>query len=216
MHCERFDMKLFYSPGACSLAVHIMLEELGEPYQTELILTGDGSTRQPEHLVINPKGQVPVLDLGTERLTEVSAIMLFLTLTYGSNRDLDSSANTLVRAVEWMSWLSTGVHAGPVTQCWNTDRLTDDQSHHSSIQNKGQKRLKVVYDLIEAKIPKTGYVLGTFSAVYACLVGYFRWGNRLGLDMHTDFPNWTAHCVQMLKRPAVNQVLAAEKLSVWE
>ena len=209
-------MKLFYSPGACSLAVHIMLAEIGEPYQTELVLTGDGSTRKPEHLAINPKGQVPVLDLGEQRLTEVSAIMLYLTLTHGAKLDLDRSINTLVRAVEWMNWLSTGVHAGPVTQCWNTDRLSDEQDHHNSIQAKGQKRLKDVYGLIEAKIPKTGYVLGRFSAVDACLVGYFRWGNRLGLDMKAEFPIWTAHCVQMLERPAVIEVLGVEKLSVWK
>lgn len=209
-------MKLYYSPGACSLAVHIMLEELGEPYQTELVLTGNGSTRTDKHLAVNPKGQVPVLDLGNEVLTEVSAIMLYLTFTFGFNLGLDNSQNTIVRAVEWMNWLSSGVHAGPVTQCWNTDRLTEDPSHHSSIQVKGQKRLRGAYTLIERKIPKTGYVLGGFSAVDPCLVGYFRWGNRLGLDMRTDFPNWTRHCLQMLERPAVNTVLAEEKLSVWE
>jgi len=155
-----------------------MLEELGELYQTEMVLTGDGSTRRDRHLAVNPKGQVPVLDLGNEVLTDVSAIMLYLTLTFRTNLDLDTSPNTLVRAVEWLNWLSNGVHAGPITQCWNTDRLMDDPSHHSSIQKKGQKRLKDVYNLIERKIPKSGYVLGGFSVVDPCLVGYFRWGNR--------------------------------------
>lgn len=209
-------MKLYYSPGACSLAVHIMLEELGEPYQTEQVLTGDGSTRMKKHLAVNPKGQVPVLDLGGEVLTEVSAIMLHLTLAYGANIALDASPNKLVRAVEWMNWLSSGVHAGPVTQCWNTARLTDDSDHYLSIQAKGLARLRDVYNLIEGRIPKTGNVLGGFSAVDPCLLGYFRWGNRLGLDMQSDFPNWTAHCLQMLDRSAVRIVLSKEDLSVWE
>ncbi|WP_138936113.1 glutathione S-transferase [Roseovarius arcticus] len=147
-------MKLYYSPGACSFAVHIMLEELGVPYQKELVLTGDGSTRTDRHLAINPKGQVPVLDLGTEALTEVPAIMLHLMLTYGANLKLDTSPLRMVRAVEWMNWLSSGVHAGPVTQCWNPHRLTDEQSHQSSIQEKGQKRLREAYHLIEGKFPK--------------------------------------------------------------
>lgn len=209
-------MKLYYSPGACSLAVHIMLEELGEPYQTEKVLTGDGSTRTKKHLAVNPKGQVPVLDLEGEVLTEVSAIMLHLTLALGGNIDLDASPNALVRAVEWMNWLSSGVHAGPVTQCWNTARLTDDPDHHLSIQEKGQARLRDVYNLIEGQIPKTGYVLGGFSAVDPCLLGYFRWGNRLGIDMRSDFPKWTDHCLQMLGKPAVQKVLQKEDLSVWK
>ena len=192
-----------------------MLEELGELYQTEMVLTGDGSTRMDEHLIVNPKGQVPVLDLGCEVLTEVSAIMLYLTLTFGPKLDLDSSPHTLVRAVEWMNWLSSGVHAGPVTQCWNTERMTDDPRHHSSIQAKGHKRLRDVYCLIERKLPKNGYALGEFSVVDPCLVGYFRWGNRLGLEMRANFPNWTFHCLKMLERPAVNNVLAKENLSVW-
>jgi len=115
-----------------------------------------------------------------------------------------------------MNWLSSGVHAGPITQCWNTARLTDDPVHHPSIQTKGQTRLQDVYSLIEGKIPKTGYALGDFSAVDPCLVGYFRWGNRLGLDMRADYPNWTDHCLQMLERPAVKIVLKKEQLSVWE
>ncbi|MEP1535318.1 MAG: glutathione S-transferase N-terminal domain-containing protein [Paracoccaceae bacterium] len=209
-------MKLYYSPGACSIAVHIMLEELGEPYQAEKVLTGDGSTRMKKHLSVNPKGQVPVLDLEGEVLTEVSAIMLHLTLAYGANINLDTSPNKLVRAVEWMNWLSSGVHAGPVTQCWNTARLTDDPSHHLSIQVKGQARLRDVFNLIEERMPKAGYVLGGFSPVDPCLLGYFRWGNRLGLDMRSDFPNWTAHCLQMLERPGVQMVLSKEELSVWE
>lgn len=209
-------MKLYYSPGACSLAVHIMLEELGEPYKTQLVLTGDGSTRTKKHLEVNPKGQVPVLDLGDGVLTEVSAIMLNLTFAFGGNINLDTSPNTLVRAVEWMNWLSSGVHAGPVTQCWNAARLTDDVDHHLSIQAKGQTRLRNIYNLIEQRIPKAGYALGGLSAVDPCLVGYFRWGNRLGVDMRATFPNWTGHFLRMLERPGVKIVLKKEQLSVWE
>ncbi len=134
-------MNLFWSPGACSLAVHIMLEELGVPYQTEMVLTGDGSTRTEKHLAVNPKGQVPVLDLGSETITEVSAIMLYLTMSFGSNIDLDQSPKTLARAVEWMNWLSSGVHAGPVTQCWSPVRLTDDPEHACSGEPEGDEFL---------------------------------------------------------------------------
>ena len=119
-------MKLYYSPGACSLAVHIALEELGAPYEIELVSTSDGSTRGEAHLTRNPKGRVPVLAIGDGVLTEAAAIMTYLATSNLSSVLGEADPMRLSRAVEWMSWLSSGVHAGPVTQCWRTERLSDE------------------------------------------------------------------------------------------
>jgi len=53
-------MKLYYSPGACSLAPHIILEDIAKPYEIELVSTMDGSTQKAEYLEITPKGRVPL------------------------------------------------------------------------------------------------------------------------------------------------------------
>ena len=67
---------LYYSPGSCSLAVHIVLEELGLPFSLQLTSTSDSTTRSPEYLRVNPKGRVPVLVSGDFVLTEAPAILM--------------------------------------------------------------------------------------------------------------------------------------------
>ncbi len=69
---------LYYSPGACSLAPHIALEEIGLPFSLMLVSTTNGVTRTPGHLRLNPKGRVPVLVTGDSVLTEVPAILVHL------------------------------------------------------------------------------------------------------------------------------------------
>ncbi len=109
---------LHYSPGACSLAVHIALEEVGAPFELTLASTSDGTTQLPAHLRLNPKGRVPVLVTGDSVLTEASSILIFLAATYPAAQLLDASPDGLARSVEWCNWLSGSVHAVAVRQVW--------------------------------------------------------------------------------------------------
>jgi glutathione S-transferase len=72
---------LYYSPGSCSLAPHIVLEEIGLPYSLSLASTSDGTTRSEAFRRLNPKGRVPVLVSGDFVLTEAPAILLHLALS---------------------------------------------------------------------------------------------------------------------------------------
>ena len=73
-------MKLYYSPGACSLAAHIVLEEIGKPYELVPVLVHMGETSKPSFLSVNPKGRVPVL-VDDEIITELPAILTYLSLS---------------------------------------------------------------------------------------------------------------------------------------
>src|SRR5918998_658321 len=80
---------LYYSPGACSLAPHVLLEEIGEPYDLELVSVAHGETQTPEYRAINPKGRVPTLRMVAGRgggaegvLTEAPAILAYLARTH--------------------------------------------------------------------------------------------------------------------------------------
>ena len=209
-------MKLYYSPGACSLAVHIALEELGLPYETELVSTSDGSTRSEAHLARNPKGRVPVLELDGAVMTEAVAIMTYLAASHPDSVLGEVDPMRLSRAVEWMGWLSSGVHAGPVAQCWRTERFTDDPSAHGGVRDKGLETLRAAYDMVEGKLGDGKWALGgRYSVVDPTLLVYFRWGNRLGLAMPGLYPRWTGHTRAMLDRPAVRAVMIAEDVSAW-
>ncbi len=97
-------LKLYYSPGACSLAPHIVLQEIAEPFEIELISSMDGSTTSKSYLEINPKGRVPVLRIGEKTITEVPAIMTYLALTYPQSQLLSDAPKELARSIEWMNW----------------------------------------------------------------------------------------------------------------
>ena len=210
-------MKLYYSPGACSLAVHIALEELGAPYEVELVSTDDGSTRSEAHLARNPKGRVPVLEIDGNIVTEAPAIMTYLATSNPESVIGETDSMRLGRTVEWMSWLSSGVHAGPVAQCWRTERFSDGFACYDGIKAKGRVNLRDACDLVERKLDSEGWTLDErYSVVDPTLLVYFRWGNRLGLDMVSLFPKWTRHARAMVERPAVRTVLTAEDISVWE
>lgn len=207
-------LTLYYSPGACSLAPHIVLAEIGVPFELILVSTADGSTRSSKHLQVNPKGRVPVLDTEHERITEASAIMTWLALMHPEKELIANTPLGLARTIEWMNWLA-GIHAAVIAQNWRTERFSDDESAHQKIQHKGMENLQQTYEQIESLLKdRTWAVADTYSVADPYLLVFFRWGNRLGLDM-SQFPGWTEHAKNMQQREAVKSVLATEEISIW-
>lgn len=208
-------MKLYYSPGACSLAPHIVLEEINIPYEALLVSTMDGSTRSAEFLEINFKGHVPALNIDGQIITEAAAIMTYLTLQYSSKPMLSNTPMGLARKIEWMSWLSC-THAFIIAQNWRTERFTDDIHAYPGIQAKGLLNLKAVYAQIDARLNSLEWALAEeYSIVDPYLLVFFRWGNRLGIDMRS-YKNWTIHAQRMAQRKAVKLVLEKEGISIWK
>ena len=208
-------MKLYYSPGACSLAPHIALKEIGQPYTVELVSTMDGSTRKKEHLNINPKGRVPVLSNDDILITEVSAILIYLATNKSDCNLLSKTSIGLTRTIEWMNWLA-GIHASVIAQNWRTERFTDDPSAFHGIQKKGMKNLQETYGQINEMLNGLNWAVDDkYSIVDPYLLVFFRWGNRLGLKMR-NYSFWTMHAERMEQRDAVISVLEKEAISIWE
>jgi glutathione S-transferase len=208
---------LYYSPGACSLAPHIILEEIGLPFQLSLVSTADGSTRTPEHLQLNPKGRVPVLVTGDSVLTEAPAILLHLATSNPGKQLLVGTADGLVRSIEWFNWLSGTVHAVAIRQVWRPESFTDVLAQHEGIIVKGKKNLADAFSHIEARLAKSAWAVGdNYSIVDPFLLVFYRWGNRIGFDMRSQYTEWTKHTLQILERPATVRALATENISVWQ
>jgi glutathione S-transferase len=208
---------LYYSPGACSLAPHIVLEEIGLPFSLSLVSTGDGGTRTPEHLRLNPKGRVPVLVTGDSVLTEVPAILLHLALSHSGAALLADSQEGLVRSIEWFNWLSGSVHAVAVRQVWRPETFTHDPAQHDAIMAKGKENLASAFALIEERMQHAAWAVGDhYSVVDAYLLVFYRWGNRMGFNMREKYPAWTGHTLRVLERPAVTRALSREEISVWQ
>ena len=216
--------RLFYSPAACSMAVHIVLEEVGEPYETELVSTRPGGgTGTAAWKVRNPKGRVPALTgvpgrIGGEGdlLTEAHAILFYLARTHPKARLLPTDPAGEARAIEWMNWLSGGVHAMSFGQIWRSGRFVVDEKDYAAVQSKGQQNVREQFAYIEALLAdgRDWAVPGAYSVVDPYLLVFHNWGGLIGLDMAAAYPAWRDLTVRTLQRPAVQRVLAKEQIAL--
>ena len=214
--------RLFYSPGACSLAPHIALEETGAPYTLELRSTRDSEgTASPAYLAINPKARVPAL-LGVPGrsggadglLTEASAILVYLGQAYPGARLLPADPAGTARCVEWLNWLSESVHGTSLAQIWRPQRFVSDPALFPAVQAKGRENLTEQFAFVEAILGdgRAWAVPDAFSVADAFLLVFWRWGGRIGFDMHDRYPAWTRTTARALTRPAVQRAIAQEGL----
>jgi glutathione S-transferase len=199
-------MKLYYSPGACSLSVRITLLESGLPFEAVLAST---KTHQLEdgtdYYTINPKGYVPLLELDNgERLTEVAAIQQYVADQVPAKR-LAPANGTMprYRLQEWLTFIGTELHKayGPLFNPNTPDDLK------SAAKSRINGRLAYVNDQLAGK----SYLLGDYSVADNYLFVVLNWSGRVGLDL-SAFPNITAYMARMSARPTVQAALKAEGL----
>lgn len=100
---------LYYSPGACSMAVHVLLNELGVPFDTRRIDLSKAENKSPEFLAVNPRGSVPVLEDDGMVIREGAAILLYLCEKHGSPL-MPSSGPARAAALEWLMFANAALH----------------------------------------------------------------------------------------------------------
>ncbi|MBC8719948.1 glutathione binding-like protein [Ochrobactrum sp. Marseille-Q0166] len=215
--------RLYYSPGACSLAVHIILQEIGEPYEAEVrsARNGEGTTTA-DYLALNPKGRVPALTGvaggsggAPNLLTEAIAILLFLARSHPEAKLLPADPDGEARCVEWLSWISVDLHGIGYGQFWRPHRFVRDPALHEAVRDKGLQNIRSAYDHIDLILSdrRDWAVPGQYTIVDAYLLVFWLWGYRIGLAMDADWPEWARLMSKVLERPAVKQALTQEGLS---
>jgi glutathione S-transferase len=209
--------KLYYSPRACSLAPHILLEEVGQPYALERVTIAEGKTRTPEYLAMNPKGRVPVLVTEEgEILTELPAISWFIAQGSTVPALFPHGKLAAARCFEWFNWLSGTMHAMAYGQVWRPQRFVQDEALYPAINAKGRDNVIENCGFIEGKLAGRQWAVGNaYTVVDPFLLVFYYWGNRIKLDMRCDYPHWTAHAERLLERPAVKRALEQEGIDIW-
>lgn len=221
-------LKLYYSPGSCSLAAHIVLEESGQPYELELVSAAgehEGEmTATAEWRAVNPKARVPVLGgvpgrIGgsPDMLTEVPAILFYLARSNPDAGLLPSTPVGEARCLEWMNYLSSSVHATAYAQIWRPLRFVSDDKDFGPLRAKGVDSVRDQYSYIETVLAdgRDWAVPGGYSVVDAYLLVFYRWGSRIGLDMRNSFPGWTEVIERVIRRTAVQRVFQRERISLY-
>lgn len=204
------DITLFYSPGACSLAPHILLHEIRMPFNAVETSVAKGAHLTDEFARINPKKRVPVLSLDGDVITEVPAIATAIADQAPERGLMGKTALGRARVYEWMNWLSGTLHGQGFGGLWRPQRFTDDPALFDAIKVKGRETIAECFDLIERRISGPYATDEGFTAVDPFLLVFYRWGNGIGIDMPKIYPDYTILAQRLVKRASVAAALAAE------
>jgi len=200
-------MKLYFSPGACSLSPHIVLNEAGLPYERERT---DGKTKITERgsdfKQVNPLGYVPVLELddGT-KLTEGPAIVQYIA-DKAPGKKLAPPAGTIerTRLQSWLNFVSSELHKG-FSPLFNA-------SMPEEAKKIFRDRLATRFAYVNDHLAKNDYLMGKdFSVADAYLFTISNWAARVNVDL-APFPNVLAYRKRVGARPSVQAALEAEGL----
>ncbi len=200
-------MKLFISPGACSLSPHIALREAGLPFTTEKVdLRSKQTAGGADFSAINPKGYVPVLQLDDgSLLTEGPAIVQYIA-DQAPASELAPAAGTLARyrLAEWLNFISTEVHKayGPLFNPASSDDM----------KSAARAALAKRFTYINAELAGRDYLVGDrFSVADGYLFTVTNWAGHVAVPLD-GYPALLAFQDRVGARPMVQQALRDEGL----
>jgi len=204
-------LTLYYSPGACSMASHIGLEEADAPYETKAVALAKGEQRTPEYLKINPRGKVPALKLDDGSvLTENTAILTYIAMRFPDKNLLPKDAAAETRCISMMAWLSNWVHPA-FTHIFRPERYSEEQSALPGIKAMGKKNFWAALQEVDGIVAGKQWMQGDqFTTCDPYALVFYGWGARIELPVR-ELKHYTAWKDRMLHRPAVHKVLEKEQ-----
>ena len=205
-------MKLYYMPGACSIGIHVLLEEIGKPYDLQKI---DGANREqygPAFVKINPKSKVPTLvrDDGSV-LTEFPAIATWLARKNPDKSLLPADADAEARALEAMDYVVSTMHMQGFSRMFRPVNYAPTEADHDKVKARGKEIMEKGLAIMDKTLEGKEYVAGKFSVADAALFYVTFWASG---RMKMPLPkNVAAHYERMKARPAVKRTVEQEGLT---
>jgi glutathione S-transferase len=204
---------LYYSPGACSLASHVVLEELGLDYEAVKISTAEGQQRSPAYLRINPRGRVPALAVDGRVLVENVAILAYLGGGFPAKGLWPAKTWEQAQALSFMAWLADTVHPA-YAHVFRPERYAAGPAGIEAVKARGRESFLDGLAEIDRLVAGKPWALGRrFSVVDAYILVFYRWAVRTGLPVG-DLKHYSAIVDRVLARPAVKRVFAAEGITM--
>lgn len=204
-------MKLYYAPGACSIGIHVLLEEIGKPYETERVNLQQGEQYKPPFTGVNPKSKVPTLvrDDGSI-LTEYPAIAFWLAKTNPFADLLPDDIDAQARALELADYAVSTVHMQGFARQFRPGNFTPNAADEENVKARGREMAEKAFALIDKALDGKEYAVGKFSIADSAIFYVEFWSKRVGMTLPS---NCAAHLERMLNRPAVKRVLQQEGLA---
>jgi glutathione S-transferase len=205
-------MKLMYSPGACSIGIHVLLEEIGKPYETQLVNLREGGQFKSEFTSINPKSKVPTLvrDDGSV-LTEYPAIAYWLARTNPDKKLLPDDVDGQARMLEALDYTVATIHMQGFSRLFRASNYTPNPADEDKVKERGKEMVEKGYAVMDKTLAGKNYLAGSYSIADTALFYTEFWGaKRMNMKLP---PNCEAHLDRMMARPAVQRVLQQEGLT---
>jgi len=207
------NVKLYYAPGACSLASHIALEEVGLAYETVRLNLAAGDQRKPEYLALNPRGRVPTAIIDGKVLTENVGIMSYFGGGYGHGKIWPKDTWHQAQLVSTMAWLSNTVHT-TYGHFLRPMRYVDDAAAQEAVKAKARVMYGDCLKEIDGLLAGRQWTIGShYTVADGYLLVFYRWGNRNGYPVKS-LAHYTRLMDRVLGRPAVRKVMADEGITL--
>ena len=200
-------MTLYYSPGACSLAVHITLIEADIPFKTEKVDLRKKEYSGGSYLKINPKGSVPAIDFQEIGVLTEAAVILQYLADQKPEKHLIPRLGTVerYRCQEWLNYVSSEIHKG-FSPLWNREMP-------EAAQTIFRRTLEKKFEYLSEKLSEKRFLMGDqFTVPDAYLFTVLRWSAHLKVDLAPHKP-LTEYFERLKARPSVAEALKREGIA---
>ena len=210
-------IQLHYFPSTASMVPHILLEEIGAPYERVLADRNCDAQKSPQYLRLNPNGLIPVLTDGALVLYETAAIALHLCDTH-PQAGLAPAVGTPERAhfYKWLMWLTNTLQA-TLTVYFYPERwvAAGNAEGAAQVRQQAHARVAALLGQLQDELERHGgpwFAGNDYSALDAYVLTLCRWTRNFPSERARDRPVLGDYLQRMLARPAVQRVLANEQL----
>ena len=200
-------MKLYYSPGACSLAPHIVAREAGLAIDLVKVDLATHKTEAGEnYFAINPRGYVPALEIDGELHTEVAALVQYLAEQAPQSKLVPpAGSQERFRVNQWLTFISSELHKTFSPWLWHAETA-------ESTKQAARDKLGLRFAELDTLLATRPYLTGdTFTVADAYAFTIVNWSNFLKIDLK-PYPNLSAFMARVAARPKVREALKAERL----
>ncbi len=203
-------LTLYFSPGACSTASHIGIEECGAAYTEHPVYIAKGEQKTAEYAKINPRGKVPALAVDDRIITENTAILTYLGRRFPESGLLPADPVDEANCIGTMAWFSNIVHPS-YQRIMRPERFAEGEAGMANVKEMGRKSFWANLEEIDGMLAgREWFIGGKFSAADAYGLVFYGWATRSEFPV-SKLANYTAFKERMLKRPKVMKVLQSEQ-----
>lgn len=203
---------LYFAPGACSLGIHVLLEEIGQPYTATAVNLREGEQFKPPFQEINPKAKVPTLKrVDGSVLTEYPAIAFWLAATNPAAKLMPATPDGQAMALQYTDHAVSSLHMQAFSRMFRPSNFAPSEADADAVKARGKELYEKGLGVMDQALAGKDYLCGDYSfADSALFYVSFWWVKRMDGTLP---PNVDAHYKRMLARPAVQRTMAAEGLA---